>query len=146
MEADRGQDERGAAAQHEAGGLPDSQGTFELRVRISSSVREQNGQESKFSFQTIIVLKLADAVQHLRLKPGEAKNRLTLLKALANSLAAQFRPAIEKRGDVAVTRIMGKIDRAVFDQLIEAMAREGLIVEAESPKYVKQTMKYWRLA
>jgi hypothetical protein len=119
-----------------------------LDVPILVSVRtvEASGEETELSFHTIIAITASEAVQRLRLQPGEAKNRGALLKTLANSLAAQFRSAAEKHGGGRVKRISGKIAPEVFDRIIEEMAQQGLVVQTESPKYVRQKIRYWRLA
>jgi hypothetical protein len=127
-------------------GQPRQAAALDIPILVSVRIREKEGQESNLSFHTLVSLNLDDAVQHLKLKASEAKNRVTLSKALAHSLAEHYRPVIEKRGDAEVIRMTGKIAPKVFDQLMEILEAQGLVVEAESPKYVKQRMKYWRLA
>ena len=123
-----------------------SSGVIDIPILVVVRVREKSGEESNLSFHTLVSVRYADAVQYLKLKAGEAKNRVTLSKALAHSLAEQYRPVIEKRGDAEVLRIAGKIAPSLFDQLMETLERQGLIVQADSPKYVKQRMRYWKLS
>jgi hypothetical protein len=127
-------------------GQPRQAAALEIPILVSVRIREKDAQESNLSFHTLVSLNIADAVQHLKLKGAEVKNRVTLSKALAHSLAEHYRPVIEKRGDAEVIHMTGKIAPKVFDQLMEMLEGQGVVVEAESPKYVKQRMKYWRLA
>jgi hypothetical protein len=127
-------------------GEPRQAPALDIPILVSVRIREKEGQESNLSFHTLVSVNLADVAQQLKLKAGSVKNRVTLSKALAHSLAEHYRPVIEKRGDAEVIRITGKIAPKVFDQLMDILERQGLVVEAEAPKYVKQRMKYWRLA
>src|SRR4051812_45649250 len=75
---------------------------LEIPILVSVRMAEASGEETELSFHTIVAITASDAVQRLRLEPGEAKNRGALLKTLANSLAAPFRSPAEKHGGAKV--------------------------------------------
>ena len=123
-----------------------SGGMVEVPIVVSWESSGEEGEKEKISFQTIVRLSVQEAVSHLRLKSGEAKNRVTLLRSFASSVAARFKGAIQERAERKLIRVSGKVDAGDFEEILETLAREGLVVEAEPPKYVKQRVKYWRLA
>ena len=146
MDQDRWQYESGTSRETIRPFASASSNHFDVPITVFFRRRERIDEESDQSFQTKVSLKSADALEHLCLTPGKTQNRVTLLKRFANSVAAGFRAAIEKRDGAKIVRVTGKIDSIVFRQVVETLEREGLIVQAEPPKYVKQRIKYWRLA
>lgn len=119
---------------------------FEMPIEISWLTEEANGTRSMVSFRTIVRLTSAEALSHLKLKVGAPRNRVTLVKMFSDSVAAGFRQTIERQGYSKVIRVRGKIDRASFDEVMAALERRGLVIEAEAPAYVKQRSKYWQLS
>jgi hypothetical protein len=119
---------------------------IEAGIEISWLTEEPNGTRSKVSFRTIVELTYREALSHLRLKPGEPRNRVTLVKMFSDSIAARFRKTIEQQGYSKVVRVHGKVDGASFDEVMGALERRGSVIQAEPPKYVKQRSKYWQLS
>ena len=143
------EDRKKAAERRKAGtsgtGRPASNEIIEVGIEISWLSEEANKTRSKVSFRTIVQMTFSEAVSHLRLKPGEAKNRVTLLKMFSDSVAARFRETIERQGYSKV-RVHGKVAEASFDELMAALETRGLVTKAEAPLYVKQRAKYWQLS
>ena len=123
-----------------------SEEIIELGIEISWVTEEPNKARSKVSFRTIVKLTYDEALSHLRLKPGKARNRVTLVKMFSDSVAAGFRNTIERQGYSKVVRVHGKVDGASFDEVMAALETRGLVTEAEPPIYVKQRAKYWKLS
>ena len=71
-----------------------SEEIIELGIEISWVTEEPNKARSKVSFRTIVKLTYVEALSRLRLKPGEARNRVTLVKMFSDSVAAGFRNTI----------------------------------------------------
>ena len=144
------EDRKKAAERRKAGtsgtGRPASNEIIEVGIEISWLSEEANKTRSKVSFRTIVQMTYGEAVAHLRLKPGEAKNRVTLLKMFSDSVAARFRETIERQGYSKVVRVHGKVDGASFDELMAGLETRGLVTKAEAPLYVKQRAKYWQLS
>ncbi|HUS36959.1 MAG TPA: hypothetical protein VM680_16560 [Verrucomicrobiae bacterium] len=112
---------------------------------VSWTSEERAGEKAAVSFQTVITLDLDETFAQLALRPGEAKNRISLLRMFSDSVAQRFKSAIERRGYARVTRLRGKMDGAVFNDIMERWRAEGLIEESSPPKYVRQRATYWRL-
>jgi hypothetical protein len=112
---------------------------------VSWTSEERDGKDAQVSFQTIVNLDLAEAFAFLAPKLGAPKNRISLLKMFCDSVALRFKSAIERRGYGRVTKLRGKMDGAVFDQIMERLRTQGLIKENPPPKYVRQRTKYWTL-
>jgi hypothetical protein len=127
-------------------GQPASNDLLEAAIEISWLSEEGNGTRSKVSFRTIVKLTYSEALSHLRLKAGEPRNRVTVLKMFSDAVAAGFREAIERQGYSKVIRVHGKVDGAAFDEIMAALEKRGLVMEAEAPVYVKQRSKYWQLS
>ena len=118
---------------------------FEADFIVSWTSEERDGENARVSFQTVVTLDLAGAFALLALKPGEPKNRISLLKMFSDAVAQRFKSAIERRGYGRVTRLRGKMDGAVFDEMMEQLRGQGLIEESSPPQYVRHRAKYWKL-
>jgi hypothetical protein len=118
---------------------------FEADFIVSWTSEERDGESARVSFQTVVTLDLAEAFALLALKPAEPKNRISLLKMFSDLVAQRFKSAIERRGYGRVTRLRGKMDGAVFDEMMEQLRTQGLIEESSPPQYVRHRTKYWKL-
>jgi hypothetical protein len=130
--------QRGARETH-------SHKTIEADFVVSWTSEERDGEKAAVSFQTVVPLDLHETFALLALKPGEAKNRISLLKMFSDSIAQRFKTAIGRRGYARVRRLRGKMSGVVFDEIMEGWRVEGLIEESSPPKYVRHRTKYWRL-
>ena len=119
--------------------------SVEIEIIVSWSGEEKDGEEFKGSILTRVRLTWDGALAHLSLKGEEARNRISLLKMFANSVAGRLRPAMERHGYTKIKHLTGKIEAAVFDKIIEELQGRGYVRAADPPKYVRQARKYWRL-
>lgn len=141
---DRERSLRRSSAQARAPGSPLSK-QIEADFVVSWISEESNGERTRGSFQTIVHFDLAEAFALLPLTGSEAKNRLSLLRMFSCAVAQRFKNAIERQGYARVTRLRGKLDGAVFDDMMEELCAHRLIEETPPPKYVRQRAKYWKL-
>jgi hypothetical protein len=126
-------------------GMSISENAFEMPLEISWVGEEQPGVATKVSFLTLVTLTWEEALGHMHLLESKGENRVTLSRLFTNAVAARFKPAIQQKGKGKIKRVSGHIDSTVFDRVIEELQKRGWIEPAESPKYVKQRSRYWKL-
>ena len=118
---------------------------IEAAIAISWVEAEVGNAPAKVSFRTIVWLEWDALLRALPLKEGAAKNRVTLLKALSNALALQFRDAIDRQGQGVVRQLRGRLDGEAFEEIMDRLEKAGIVARVEGPKYVRQKSTYWSL-
>ena len=118
---------------------------IEAAIAISWMESAPGKVAAKVSFRTIVWVKWDLLLRALPLKEGAAKNRVTLLKALSNALALQFRDAIDRQGKGVVRQLKGRLDAKAFDEIMERLESAGVVARVDGPKYVRQKSTYWTL-
>ena len=119
--------------------------TVETPIVISWSEEKKSDAPSRVSFQTEIRLSWIDVLRHLPIEPKKSWNRISLLRVFSNSMAGTFRDVIERRGFAKIARLRGQMDAGVFDKILDALVKQGILEVVARPKYVTQKGEYWQV-